>query len=301
METVGQGESHHLEHQRPLPPQLGHRRLGKGGHLAAELVHILDFPGETARHTDALLGLDVILKTDARLPAQLLPRAPAGQCEVLPDIVFLELRIVPRRSDVHQDQLFRRTAPDAPHVFRRETAEHLLDVLRPVHIAATLQLGILFAELRRDLGQRFSGGNAHGYGDARHFLAGPRNLPRVRSHIRPLHTPQVQERLVDGILLDRRGEHPQHLLHPTRHIAVQREIRRKHRHVVLLHDVTDFEKRSAHRDAQCLGLVAAGDGTAIVVAQHDDGLSLQIGTEHPFARSEEIVAVGQGEHRTRPS
>ena len=60
---------------------------------------------------------------------------------------------------------------------------------------------------------------------------------------------------------------------------------------------SDLEERIAHFHAQGLRLIGAGDGAAVIVAEHDNRLPVQFRTENPFAGSEEIVAVGQGEHQ----
>ena len=66
------------------------------------------------------------------------------------------------------------------------------------------------------------------------------------------------------------------------------------------HDVGYLEQRRTHAYAQSLGLIAACDGTAVVVREHDDRPSVQIGTEQTLARDEEVVAVGKGIHDVTP-
>ena len=66
--------------------------------------------------------------------------------------------------------------------------------------------------------------------------------------------------------------------------------------MILLHKVLDLEERIAHLDTQGLGLVGPRHGTTVVIAQHNNRFSYQVGPENPLAGSEEIVAVGQGEH-----
>ncbi len=58
--------------------------------------------------------------------------------------------------------------------------------------------------------------------------------------------------------------------------------------------VPDLEVGRAHLDAQGLGLVRAGHGTAIVVGQHHHRDPLQGGVEDPLAGDVEVVAVHQG-------
>ena len=68
--------------------------------------------------------------------------------------------------------------------------------------------------------------------------------------------------------------------------------------MVLLNDIPYLEEGIAHLDAERLGFVAPRDRTPVVVAEHDDRLPVQLRTENPFARGEEIVAVGKGVHES---
>ena len=53
----------------------------------------------------------------------------------------------------------------------------------------------------------------------------------------------------------------------------------------------------AHLYAEGLGLIAAGNGAAIVAREHDDRPPLKVGAEYSLTRDEEVVAVGKGKHR----
>ena len=163
--------------------------------------------------------------------------------------------------------------------------------MRPVHIAAAIELGVFLAELRCNLREGLGRCDAHRHRDRSLSPALPGDLlgVLVEVHVDPV---QVQERLVDGIDLDTRGVGAEDLLDPSRHVAVQREIPGEDSHIVLLHDVPYLEERVAHLDAECLGLVAPGHRAAVVVAKHDDRPPVQFRTEDPLARGEEIVAVG---------
>ena len=169
--------------------------------------------------------------------------------------------------------------------------------MRPVHIAAALKLGILLAQFRGDLRERFRRCDAHGNRDGRILPAGAGDLPGEGGEIDIFHPAEVQEGLVDGILLHGRGVAAQHFLHPAGHVAVESEVGREHRDVVPFDDILDLEIRVAHLDAERLGFVGAGHRASVVVRQHDDRFPVQVRTENPFAGSEEIVAVGEGVHR----
>ena len=58
----------------------------------------------------------------------------------------------------------------------------------------------------------------------------------------------------------------------------------------------DLKPGRTHGDAKRFSLIAAGDGAAIVVTQHDDRLSVQAGPKDTFAGHIEIVAIDQGVH-----
>ena len=60
--------------------------------------------------------------------------------------------------------------------------------------------------------------------------------------------------------------------------------------------MSDLEERGAHLYAQRLCFIAACDCTSVIVRQDDDRFPLQIRAEYPLAGSEEVVAVGKGEH-----
>ena len=66
--------------------------------------------------------------------------------------------------------------------------------------------------------------------------------------------------------------------------------------MVLLHDIPYLEEGVAHLDAERLGLVGPGHRASVVVGEHDDRPPVQLRTEDPFARGEEIVTVGKGVH-----
>ena len=56
----------------------------------------------------------------------------------------------------------------------------------------------------------------------------------------------------------------------------------------------DLKPGGAHLDAQRFGLVAAGNGAAIVVGQHHHRKAAQAGAEDPLTRHVEVVAINQG-------
>src|SRR6266849_3321820 len=61
--------------------------------------------------------------------------------------------------------------------------------------------------------------------------------------------------------------------------------------------VADLKRRDAHRNAQRLGLVRASDHDAVVVAEHNDRLPVELGVKDPLAGDVEVIAVHEGEDR----
>ena len=291
LEAVRDGEDDHLQRDGMLAAELGDSGFGEIRDLLAELIPVADLLAETPRDADGFPGFDHVLHLDARNPLELLPRPVAGQVEEHTDRRLREGHIVPGGLNAKGLELSHHPPSDAPDILGREVPEDLLDVLGPVHVAAALELGVALAELRGDLRQGLCRCDAHGYRYGGLPPAFPGDLLGVGVVVH-VDAVQVQERLVYGIDLDARGVGAKDLLDPPRHVAIQREIPGEDGHVILLHDVPDLEQRVAHLDAECLGFVAPRHRAAVVVAEHDDRLPVQLRTEDPLARCEEIVAVG---------
>jgi meiotically up-regulated gene 157 (Mug157) protein len=65
--------------------------------------------------------------------------------------------------------------------------------------------------------------------------------------------------------------------------------------------LSTFKQRRTHINACTLGFIAAGNDTAIVVAQYHNGLVVQIRSEQAFARTIKTVTINNGKHRVRCS
>ena len=92
----------------------------------------------------------------------------------------------------------------------------------------------------------------------------------------------------------------QHGHHPCRHIGVEGVVGREGRYPGVGKLLLELEKGHALGDIQRLGLARTGHHAAVVVAEHDDGLVRQVGTEHTLARAEKVIAVHQPYHCTSP-
>ena len=160
---------------------------------------------------------------------------------------------------------------------------------------AAFQARILFAQLGRHLGQGLGGGYAHRQRDGGESAAGAGELLGIGVKIH-VHALEVQEGFVNRIHFHAGREVAQHFLHPAGHIPIQREIGGENGYLVLADQRFDLEIGVPHPDAQGLGFVGAGNGTAVVVGEDDDRSAVQFRTEYPFAGCEKVVAVGQGVH-----
>ena len=66
--------------------------------------------------------------------------------------------------------------------------------------------------------------------------------------------------------------------------------------IPFLDDVTYAEHRLAHPYTEPFGLVAARHDTTVIVAQHNDSATTQVGIESPLTANEKIITVGQSYH-----
>jgi hypothetical protein len=64
---------------------------------------------------------------------------------------------------------------------------------------------------------------------------------------------------------------------------------------MLLCELAHLEPRSTHLDAERLGLVAAGHSAAVIVAQHDDRLAVELGIENALTGHVEVVDVDESD------
>ena len=60
-----------------------------------------------------------------------------------------------------------------------------------------------------------------------------------------------------------------------------------------LQEMTDFELRFCHADAQGFGFIGAGDDAAVIVGQHDYRLAYEVGPEKALAACIEVIAVNE--------
>ena len=64
--------------------------------------------------------------------------------------------------------------------------------------------------------------------------------------------------------------------------------------------VADEVQGLAHFDTKSLGFIAAGDGTAVIVRQHDDGHVLQRRVEDPLGADVKVRAVADRDGPRHP-
>lgn len=299
-EAVRKQEHRHRAAHAALRAQLRGAQGGIAGDAAVQLPEVLRVTVERAGRGDALPVGRMLLEADAGLAVQLAPRAQAGHPHAPPHPLPRQLCEVPCRAHPLLRQHPPPPGPHAPHVVHGKTPEDLADVLRAMHEAGAVELRIAFAEFRGDLGQGFGRGDADADRNARMAPHRAGDAVSQGVEVRIVHAREVKKRLVDRI--DLRGGHQtaQHPHHPPRHVAVEREIGREHRHVGTPYRLAQLKKGLSHRDAEAFGLVRAGDDAAVVVRKHHDGAPFERRVEHPFARSVEIVAVAKSVEWHRP-
>ena len=81
--------------------------------------------------------------------------------------------------------------------------------------------------------------------------------------------------------------------HPVREGAIERVVAGKHRHMVVIQQLTHLIERSPHLHPQGLALITARYDAPVVVAQHHHGTVVQFRVKHPFTRTIEIIAVSK--------
>ena len=167
LETVRPREYGHLVAGRMLAAQLLGRHRGELGHLLGQSIELVYLGSETARGAYRLLGLKAILETYACLSAQLAPCPHTRNAHLRTHPFGREGSEVVRRLYTQLDKPFRESAADAPYILDGKPPQHLLHILRTVHVTSAAQLGITLAELRGYLGKCLCRGNADRYRYAR--------------------------------------------------------------------------------------------------------------------------------------
>ncbi len=108
----------------------------------------------------------------------------------------------------------------------------------------------------------------------------------------------LEETLVDGVLVEVRRIVGEHRHHSVRERTIERIVAGEYRHAFGFEFRLHLIERVAHLVAQRLRLFRACDDAPIVVAQHNHGLTYQVGAKHSFARTVEVVAICQSYHST---
>ena len=71
---------------------------------------------------------------------------------------------------------------------------------------------------------------------------------------------------------------------------------RKNGNALVSDQLPAFKQWNTHGNPCIFCLVRTGDDAAVVVAEHNNGLAVQMGLEQPFAGTIETVAIDDGEH-----
>ena len=106
---------------------------------------------------------------------------------------------------------------------------------------------------------------------------------------------EAEKGLVDRVDFQGGREAAENAHDAPAHVAIEGVVRRADDHALRIDPLPAQVPRLAHADAERLGLVRAGDHTAIVVRQHDHRLAAQLRLKHPFAAGVEIIAVDESD------
>ncbi len=106
---------------------------------------------------------------------------------------------------------------------------------------------------------------------------------------------QIDERLVDGVYFDIRGELLEGGHNSVGHVAIEGVVRREYFNVIFTDEFLDFEVGREAVEADGFGFIRAGHDDAVVVGEDDYGLADEFGVEHPFARGIEVIAIDYGD------
>ena len=278
--------------------QLARRPGGEGRHGFLHRGKLgqgrLEAAGGAQAATDRLLLAQAL----GRDTPQLLPGALPHHAQGAPHQSLRHRGHVPGGARPAERELACRGRPDAPDVLQSKPAHGLLLAfgrVEQVHAAGAF-LELLGHSVGH-LGQCARAANPHAHGN-----------PHLAQDLAPHQSPpgrrvgdavDVHEGLVDGIGLQVRGVHPQHLGHAGRQVAVQGVVAGEDGDAPPTHQVADLVERRAHGHADRLGLVALGHHAAVVVGKDHHGLSAQVGAEQALAVGVEAVAVHQGDHGAR--
>ena len=105
------------------------------------------------------------------------------------------------------------------------------------------------------------------------------------------HAVQAKEDLIDGVDFNFGSDVGQVRHDAAAHVAVEGVVAAENLHLVLLDEGAGLEQGLAHFESNGLGFGGAGDDAPVVVAQDNDGHSVEGGLEGPLAADVEVVAI----------
>jgi len=203
-------------------------------------------------------------KRDAGNALQLAHRAFKRDAEPFADEARIRLLKCERRCDPDIRKPPRQPAGDAPDIGERQPAEFGID-RRVVEQHADAGTSLVFlGAIIGDLGKRLGGGDADGNRDAgplQHAL--PQRRPALLKL--QLEAGQAEKGFVDRIQFKVGREVGEDAHHARAHIATERVVARAHARDLRAEPFPYHVPRLAHGDAERLGLIRAGDHTAVVV------------------------------------
>ena len=285
------------------------RPAGKLCHGFSQTSQVQHRVAEGAGVGNLLLGLGAIVQADAGHALQFAHRALQHHRPGPPNRGRVHAHQVLHRLDTAFAQLLADTPADAPHFadvgglkhhlqFGRCQGGQVADLGQVVRVDAGLALRRL-GDVIGQFGQGLGGANANAAGDADPLQDARPDLVAACHQI-ATHPVETDEGLVDAVDLLGWPQAGGQAHHAVANVAVQGKVGRERHQAVGLDQMPDLKPGGTHLDAQRFGLVAAGNGAAVVVAQHHGGNPVQAGPEDAFTADVEVVAVNQGVHQGTP-
>ena len=275
-----------------LLTELGGTACGIVGHVCADVVQGGKHLRERARGAHTLLRHMLhVIDRDAVLSIKFPPGALGKHVERGADERAAQVRKVEGALYLILLELILPSPADAPHVADRKEAEGLEPFVVRINHAAVVITRIAFGKLACHLRE----GLRTGYADAhRHTQATENRLveiltPRLEIHV--LHAVKHTETLIDGVTM-KLGAVSAHDVHqPSGHVRIELIIGRESIDLMAGKKLSQLKIRRAFLDAELLGFIAPCHDTAIVIGQHDDGLSVQIRTERALTTDITVVYI----------
>ena len=295
-EEVGVDEYTDDACHRVLCPQFLSTTCGIVADMGFQCVEVTYHAREASAGADAFLFCHLFIGYGI-YTVQLLPCA--GYHYVV-EYVFYPIAVmlceVVGSLDSHCLQLGSISSPYAPNIIYWEKLQSFDALLVIVYHAAMAIAFILLGEVTGHLCQCLSGSNT--YAD--------RHPDTLSDALVQMLAPCFQIHAVDALPIDKALVNavpeiswsflPDYFHYPACEFSVQLIVTGEHCYLLVRKLLGKLEVWSSGFDAHLLGFVAAGYDTAVIVAQHNNGLAVQVGPKHPLTAHIAIITVNDAKH-----